>query len=192
MTSEDPNRLLTCVDINGGKHQVPLRDFNWHASAYAIVIKNDRILLSKQRGKYVLPGGTVEFGEMPDEAVVRETEEETGLVVAKPRLLACRSNLFLMPDIDQPVQSILLFYVCDCVSGTLSIAGLDEFEQQWTGMPEWVPLEIFDRLNSVAAFHGVTWWKTIRPMLDPLAECRLQSRLKSANDVTGKGRILTY
>ena len=149
---EDPNRLLTCVDLNGHKHQVPLRDLSWSASAYAIVVKDNSILLSEQRKTFVLPGGTLEFGEMPEETVIRETEEETGIVVTRPRLLACRSNLFLIPDIDQPVQSILIFYACDYAGGELSIAGLDEFEQHWSEMPKWVPLGDLDRITLGSSF----------------------------------------
>ncbi len=57
--------------------------------AFAIIFdEHDRVLLSHRLDLDVwnLPGGRVEAGEMPDEAVVRETLEETGLEVSVHRL----------------------------------------------------------------------------------------------------------
>jgi 8-oxo-dGTP diphosphatase len=53
--------------------------------AVAAIVRNEagEILLQKRadNGKWCLPGGMVEPGEEPAQAVVRETLEETGLVV---------------------------------------------------------------------------------------------------------------
>lgn len=54
--------------------------------AYGICIEDGRILLiRKARGPYTglfdLPGGGIEFGEAPADAVVREFLEETGVAV---------------------------------------------------------------------------------------------------------------
>lgn len=58
--------------------------------AFAIIFDdNERILLSHRRDidMWNLPGGRVETGEMPWEAVIRETREETGLDVTIERLV---------------------------------------------------------------------------------------------------------
>ena len=52
--------------------------------AYALVIEDESILLIKKNGgpyhgKYDLPGGTIEFGETPSDALKREILEEVGI-----------------------------------------------------------------------------------------------------------------
>lgn len=69
--------------------------------AYALCTDNDeRILLSRLSivevdvGAWTLPGGGVEFGEHPDQAVIRELEEETGLVGEIEELAAVFSHIY--------------------------------------------------------------------------------------------------
>ena len=52
--------------------------------AYGLVIENDKILLVKKNGgpydgKLDLPGGTIEFCERPEDAMVRELMEEASI-----------------------------------------------------------------------------------------------------------------
>ena len=57
-------------------------------SAFAIILHSDHILLVKARDKanWQLPGGRIESGESPVDAVVREVKEETGLEARVGRL----------------------------------------------------------------------------------------------------------
>lgn len=56
-------------------------------AAYAVVIRDERILLSRlapeiaPRELWTLPGGGLDFGEDPRHAVIREVREETGIDV---------------------------------------------------------------------------------------------------------------
>jgi 8-oxo-dGTP diphosphatase len=54
-------------------------------AAYAVILRDDRVLLSRlaphlaPSERWTLPGGGIDFGEHPRDAVVREVYEETGL-----------------------------------------------------------------------------------------------------------------
>lgn len=59
--------------------QTLTRDF----TVAVFVVHHDRVLLHKHRklGLWLPPGGHIEPNELPDEAALREVEEESGLVV---------------------------------------------------------------------------------------------------------------
>ena len=86
-----------------------------------VVLLAGRVLLVRRgkeplRGRWVIPGGTVELGETLQEALVREVEEETGVVV-RPR------EVVLVFDRIQRAQGavsyhyVIIDYLCDYVSG---------------------------------------------------------------------------
>jgi len=57
-----------------------------HAAVGAVVMREGKVLLVKrsnapQKGKWSLPGGSVELGETLKEAAEREVKEETGLTI---------------------------------------------------------------------------------------------------------------
>ncbi len=67
----------------------------WLIGAGTVVVDNERVLLVRNRfgvtrGRYLLPAGRVNPGEMPDLAAERETFEETGLRVQVTGLLGVR------------------------------------------------------------------------------------------------------
>jgi 8-oxo-dGTP diphosphatase len=73
--------------------------------AYGLVRDADgRVLLARGSadsefpGTWTLPGGGVEHGEHPDDAVVREFQEETGLTVRVERLRAVTADVVALPS----------------------------------------------------------------------------------------------
>ena len=69
--------------------------------AYAVVVIDDRILLTQLAGTtpapgaWTLPGGGLDHGEAPVDAVTREVFEETGHVLVSPRLVDVGSAHFV-------------------------------------------------------------------------------------------------
>jgi 8-oxo-dGTP diphosphatase len=87
---------------------------------------NREILLAKRHqpdnpqihGKWEFPGGGIDFGEEPEQALLREVKEETGLDVKIKRLLPkIYSNLWNWPEGKR--QVIILSYECKTISGEL-------------------------------------------------------------------------
>ena len=66
--------------------------------AYGVLLQDSRILLTlKKSGPYKglwgLPGGAIEFGETPEEALKRELLEETALAAAQLELLSIATTI---------------------------------------------------------------------------------------------------
>lgn len=88
-----------------------------------------RILLARHgdTGAWVLPGGAIEPGERPEEAAIRELEEETGLLVRLVRILGVYGGpefLVNYSNGDQ-VTYVMTLYEGQVVGGALG-AGEDE------------------------------------------------------------------
>ena len=70
---------------------------NWSQSAAAVCIREGKVLLARHtygagNGKLIIPGGYVEMGEAPQDAVRREFLEETGICVEPGELIGMRFN----------------------------------------------------------------------------------------------------
>jgi len=155
-------QIVACVDIDGNEHQVSASKLRWRPSAYGIVVKDGALLVAKQFGRYNLPGGGIELGEMPEAAVIREIKEETGIEAANPRLVSMASQFFKFPYTDEDrafCQTMLLYFVCDFTGGDFSIDGFDEGEKIYADMPEWYPLS---KLNALEYTGSHDWRDIVR------------------------------
>lgn len=99
-----------------------------------IVVRDGRVLLIRRgkeplRGAWVIPGGTVEWGETLVQALVREMEEETGLVVRPGELLIAFDRISSPPS-GSSYHYVILDFLCEWVSGEPR-AGSDAQEVRW-------------------------------------------------------------
>ena len=85
---------------------------------------------------WTLPGGGVDFGEPPEQAVLRELIEETGLSGELHGLREVSDRLFTSPDGGDRLHAIRIVYEVDVRGGDLR----DEAEGS-TDMCRWVALD---------------------------------------------------
>ena len=88
----------------------------------AVVVHERRVLLIRRgkeplRGRWVVPGGTVEPGETLHDALVREVREETGVTV-RPREVVLVFDRILREGEEVRYHYVIVDYLCDYVAGT--------------------------------------------------------------------------
>lgn len=98
-------------------------------AAYAVVFDEERgILLAHwnegRRAAWTLPGGGLEAGEDPQDAVRREVTEETGYRVVIDELLGIHSRVIparqrIAPGADDPLHTLRIVYRAHIVGGEL-------------------------------------------------------------------------
>lgn len=98
--------------------------------------QDDQLLLLKSHkwpGKYVVPGGHVELGERLEDAVLRETKEETGLDVYDLEFIVFQEFVY-DASFWKPRHFIFFDYACRTHSTDVQLN--DESEEH-----VWIPLE---------------------------------------------------
>lgn len=85
-----------------------------HFTASALIIKDDKVLLihHKKLNVWLYPGGHVEETESPDETLLREVKEETGLDV---EIISERDESLADPENDVSVLHTPYVILCELV-----------------------------------------------------------------------------
>ncbi len=124
-------RLLFEMDKKdyGGCTHTFVRD-----SARSIIISNGKVAMihSRKYDYYKFPGGGIENGEDPIEAMIRETREEAGLIVI-PESVKEYGYVHRIQKSDKDPSECFVqdnyYYLCDAADGLVS-QSLDDYEQQ--------------------------------------------------------------
>ncbi|HEY3704564.1 MAG TPA: NUDIX hydrolase [Terracidiphilus sp.] len=106
----------------------------------AVIVHEGRVLLVQRgrepmKGKWTIPGGLIEVGEMLHEAVVRETREETGLEVEPVELVELLDRIH-REEGRVRYHYVIADYLCRVVGGQLA-AGDDAAAVRWVERAEW-------------------------------------------------------
>ena len=122
-------------------------------AAYGLVRDGDRVLLTRlgrsmHKGLWTLPGGGVDFGERPVDAVVRELHEETGLDVAVDELLDADAETYrdTRPAHRYEVHAVRFLYRLTVLGGRLGVVEVDGS----TDAVQWWPAGELPRLTPLA------------------------------------------
>jgi len=116
-----------------------------------------RLLLVRQRdsGIWSTPGGMIEPDENPADAVIRETWEETGLLVSPRRVMAVWGGpgfVVRYPNGDE-VQYVIIAFDCEIVGGELRADEEETVEARFWSHTDAAPLPLSPWLRPVLAAH---------------------------------------
>ena len=119
----------------------------------AVCVVDGRLLLIKRgggiaTGRWSLPGGHVEHGELLADAVVRELHEETGLVGRVTRLCGIAERVW------GSAHFVILDYWVEVDPGA-AVAGDDAADVRWAERADLDELPLVPRLAEFLAEHGV-------------------------------------
>jgi 8-oxo-dGTP diphosphatase len=93
----------------------------------AVIFRGEEVLLVRRghepaKGSWSLPGGLVEVGESLEAAILREVQEETGLIVKVLGITAVLERIY-RDDADKvPYHYVLVDFACEYVSGLVTPA----------------------------------------------------------------------
>lgn len=133
-------------------------------AAYAVIERRGEVLLTHWRRGHMhgwtLPGGGIEEGEDPRDAVVREVAEETGLEAKVGKLLGVDSRVMVREDVgdgeDPRLHTIRIIYRARAVDGPLinEVDGSSD-EARWVKISELKNMRTLSLVETGLKFAGV-------------------------------------
>lgn len=116
----------------------------------AIILRDGKLLMihSRKNDEYKFPGGGLESGESPHEALVREAREETGAAVKRigeriGRVTEYNRQAGETADYFMMVSD----YYCVEIESELGDQMLDDYEKELEFVPVWIGADEAERVN---------------------------------------------
>jgi len=134
-------------------------DPHQRVAAYAVVVADDRLLLTQlagytgAEGRWNLPGGGLDPGESPTDGVVREVAEETGQVVDEVRLVDVMTQHWVgrSPRGLEDYHAVRLLHTARCARPTRPVV---HDVGGSTSDARWVPLDALSSVSVVASVRA--------------------------------------
>ena len=138
----------------------------------AVIVDGDRVLLVQRgrepmKGRWTLPGGGLELGETLAEGVVREVQEETGLLVEPIELVELLDRIHREEDRVR-YHYVIADYLCRVSGGQLQAAD-DAAAARWAERGEWRSGGILD-LDPITVRVIEKGWQMTRRIKNEEAE----------------------
>ena len=114
-------KTIICKDVYGNQYTVPVDELNIRIGVYAVIIEDNKILLTRQWDGYSLIGG----------GVIHQA-----------------TTFFKRNAEAQANQSIQLYFTHSQLHGQINNDNITDSEKTYTnGTPEWVDLDKIDDIN---------------------------------------------
>lgn len=124
--------------------------------------KKGRAVSAEFVGKWVAPGGRINYGETLEHAVVRECEEECGIIVS------IQDRLPAQQVVGEKFHFVFPTFICVVDEGDVAIAGDDLAEVKWFSEEELHGIEMTPiTLNAIQDFRQ---WNDVNILKRELAE----------------------
>jgi 8-oxo-dGTP diphosphatase len=141
---------------------MPVTSKRQRVAAYGVARRDDEVLLARASSDsgvpatWWLPGGGLEFGESPEDCVVREFMEETGLEVRVRHLLDVASDVADLAREPVRLHSVRLIYEVEVVAGSVRPETSGSTDAvRWVGSGDLEALPLISWLKEVARRHIV-------------------------------------
>ena len=127
-------------------------------SARGIILRGGRVAMihSLRDGYYKFPGGGIEVGEDPVDAMIRETREEAGLIV-KPETVREYGYVHrVQRGMKEPSECFIqdnFYYLCEVEEDVLS-PQMEDYEEEAGFTPEFVDARHAIRANRESALDN--------------------------------------
>ena len=102
-------------------------------------LKNHKLLVTKDKGKYYTIGGAIQVNESTEDAVVREVREELGVRAQAGQLAFVVENRFEQDGVSY--HNIEFHYLVDLLEDAPLTMQEDEKRQPWMALT-WISLQI--------------------------------------------------
>lgn len=126
------SKIVKCKDVYGKEYEVKADDLIQRVGVYAVIIKDGKILLTRQWGGYSIVGGGVDKGETLEEAFAREVKEETGLNAIAGDIIHHATTFFKKNSESNAHQSFQFYFTHKELGGSLSNDSITDSEKGYT------------------------------------------------------------